>query len=125
MANQPVSMARRHVLGDISHRCEPIDNVPVYLDDALGEILGYADESLGKYADAITFHVEDAVAKKLATGHFTYSFELDYAEDVSAQTTTAQRRIKLNSIQLIQRKAYVKPPAKAKAGETVPEQTEA
>ncbi|MBK9153557.1 MAG: hypothetical protein IPM25_04985 [Chloracidobacterium sp.] len=108
MANNPVTMARRHVLGDLNYRCEPVQNVPVFLDDTDGETLGFVDESLGKYADAITFHLEDDPCKKLATGQFTYSFEYDYADDTDT-ASPSKRRIKLSSITLISRKGYEKP----------------
>lgn len=109
-------MARRHILGDIAHRCDPLHNVPVYLNDTHGDSLGYADESQGKFADAITFYLDDGFCKKLVTGHFTYSFEFDYAENDEADTSGGKRRIKLNSIQLIERKGYAKPIPKHKAG---------
>lgn len=108
MANNPVTMARRHVLGELNYRCEPVHNVPVYLDDTAGEVLGFVDESSGKYADAITFHLADDVCKKLATGQFTYSFEYDYA-DRSDTASSSKRRIKLSSITLVSRKGYEKP----------------
>jgi hypothetical protein len=102
-------MARRHVLGDLNYRCEPVQNVPVYLDDTAGVMLGYVDENLGKYADAITFHLADDVCKKLATGQFTYSFEYDYADGDDTANVPSRRRIKLSSITLISRKGYTKP----------------
>lgn len=123
MANNPVTLARRHVLGDLNFRCEPVQNVPVFLDDTDGETLGFVDESLGKYADAITFHLEDDLCKKLATGQFTYSLDYDYA-DVEDTASPSKRRIKLSSITLISRKGYEKPlprraaAAKADAAET-------
>jgi hypothetical protein len=79
------------------------------LDDAAGEMLGFVDESLGKYADAITFHLADDFCKKLATGHFTYSFEYDYADGNDTATAPSRRRIKLSSITLVSRKGYEKP----------------
>ena len=109
MANNPVTMARRHVLGELNYRCEPVRNVPVYLDDTAGEMLGFVDENLGKYADAITFHLADDVCKKLATGQFSYSLEYDYADGDDIATTPSKRRIKLSSITLISRKGYEKP----------------
>lgn len=109
MANNPVTMARRHVLGELNYRCEPVQNVPVYLDDTAGEMLGFVDESSGKYADAITFHLADDFCKKLATGQFTYSFEYDYADGSDTAAAPSKRRIKLNSITLVSRKGYEKP----------------
>lgn len=108
MANNPVTMARRHILGELNHRCEPVENVPVFLDNDAGEMLGFVDESLGKYADAITFHLADDVCKKLAMGQYTYSFEYDYADEEIA-FAPSKRRVKLNSITLVTRKGYPKP----------------
>ncbi|MCC6327271.1 MAG: hypothetical protein IT174_02060 [Acidobacteria bacterium] len=109
MANNPVTMARRYVLGELNVRCEPVENVPVYLDDTAGEMLGFVDESLGKYADAITFHLAEDVCKKLATGQFTYSLEYDFADGNDTAAASSKRRIKLSSITLVSRKGYQKP----------------
>lgn len=109
MGNHPVTMARRHVLGDLNGRCEPVSDVPVYLNDTAGEMLGHVDESLGKYADAITFHLADDVCKKLATGQYTYSFEYEYAGVDDTESAPSKRRIRLSSITLVMRKGYDKP----------------
>jgi hypothetical protein len=119
MSHNPVTMARRHVLGDLNHRCEPIQSVPVYLNDTTGEMLGYVDESLGKYADAITFHLADDVCKKLATGQFTYSFEYDYADGSDTASAPSKRRIRLGSITLVARKGYDKPVSRSVAAAKV------
>lgn len=118
MANNPVTMARRHVLGELNYRCEPVQGVPVYLDNTTGEMLGFVDQGTDKYADAITFHLADDVCKKLATGHFTYSFEYDYADGTDT-AASSKRRIKLSSITLISRKGYEKPIPRRLAGATV------
>jgi hypothetical protein len=118
-------MARRHVLGELYSRCEPVVDVPVYLNDTAGELLGYADESHGKYADAFTFHIADDICKKLAAGHFTYSFEYEFADQAESGVPAARRRIQLSSILLIMRKGYEKPvsrsvqAAKAEAAKAV------
>jgi len=114
MITGPLSIARRHVLGDFHHRCESIVSVPVYLENAEGEMLGYADESLGHYADAFCFHLAEDVCKKLSSGHFTYSFDFEYSGDDGIPQS--RRPIKLNSIMLVPRKGYAKPiPRHAKA----------
>lgn len=118
MSTNTISMARSHILGEISGRCEPVQSVPVYLNDKYGEILGYADESLGKYADAITFHLDEGFGKKLTMGHFTYSFDFDYINADPAQVSPQKRRIRLNSILLVERKGYARPESKRKAGDT-------
>lgn len=116
MSHQPLTMARRHILGDLYSRCEPASGVPVYLNDQGGEMLGYVDESFGKYADAFTFHIADDICKKLAAGHFTYSFDYDYADGSDTTTAPAKRRIRLNSIMLIMRKGYDKPVSRSVNG---------
>jgi len=111
MITGPLSLSRRHVLGDIYGRCESIASIPVYMTNAEGEMLGYVDEGLGHYADAFCFHLAEDICKKLSSGHFTYSFDFDYTGD--AKLPTRQRRIKLNSIVLVPRKGYEKPIPKA------------
>ncbi len=113
MAHSPITMARRHILGDLNQRCEPIQSVPVHLDEMTGEMLGFADESLGKYADAVTFHLADDVCKKLSMGQFTYSIEYDYADVDDVSAAPSKRRIKLTSITLVSRKGYEKPVARS------------
>jgi hypothetical protein len=114
MGNSPLSITRRHVLGDYYGRCNSIVSIPVYLETTGGEMLGYADECLGHYADAFSFHLSEEVCKKLSAGHFTYSFDFDYCRE--AGVSQHRQRIKLNSIILVMRKGYAKPiPRNAKA----------
>ena len=89
------------------------DGVPVYLNDATGEKLGFVDESLGKYADAFTFHLSEDVCKKLAGGQFIYSFDYHFSESAAAASSPGRRRIKLISIFLTMRKGYEKPVARS------------
>ena len=114
MITSPVTLSRRHVLGEFHSRCLPIVNVPVYLDSLEGEMIGYADEGLGIYADAYRFHLSEELCKKLSSGHFTYSFDYDYV-DKDDKTLQGKRRIKLNSILLNSRKGYARPVPKNKA----------
>jgi hypothetical protein len=100
-------MSRRHVLGEYYSRCDAIVSVPVYLESSKGEMLGYADQGLGHYADAFSFHVPDDVCKKLSAGYFTYSFEFNYVERKAIPGR--QRRVKISSISLIPRQNYEKP----------------
>ena len=111
MAYSPLSMTRRHVLGDLYARCDSIKKVPVYLCDVdkKPELLGYADESLGQYADAFSFHISDDFCKKLSAGQFTYSFDYDLLGPASAGV---RRRIRLKSINLNARKGYPRPAPK-------------
>lgn len=103
-------MSRRHVLGDLYSRCEAVVSVPVYLDDTAGEMLGYVDEGLGHYADAFSFHLPDDVCKKLSSGYFTFAFDFSYAD---AAPQGSSRKVKLNSISLVARQNYEKPPSRA------------
>src|SRR5438105_2794440 len=113
MIHQPLTMSRRHVLGDLNSRCEPAADVPVFLDAPGGELLGHVDESHGRYADAFTFHLDDQVCKKLATGHFDYSFDYDFASDGDSSLPAGRRRIRLTHIILKSRKGYEKPVSKS------------
>ncbi len=104
MSYSPLAIKKSRVLGDIYKNCEPIESIPVYMDDASGELLGYADESLGHYADAFVFHLSEDVCKKLSSGHYNYGF--DY-EVVDKQPDKA-RHFKLNYIMLVGRKIATK-----------------
>lgn len=98
MAYTPLSIARRHVLGDLYSRCDKVDEIPVYLGTETGLRLGFANEGLGHYADAISFHLPEDVCKKLSAGYFRYSFGYDYADPASP---ARPQRIKLNYICLL------------------------
>lgn len=109
MTYSPLSLSRRHVLGDLYGRCDPIvEGVPVYLDGETPELLGQADQCLGHYADAVSFHLSDDYCKKLSAGHFTYSFNYEHSDPEEV----GRKRIRINSITLIARKAYQKPVSK-------------
>lgn len=101
MTYSPLALKRRQVLGDLYPICDNLEMVPVHLDNAEGEKIGYVDESLGHYADAYLFHLPEDVCKKLSTGHYLYSFDYDYADP---ESTGRNRRIKLNYIFLTGRK---------------------
>ena len=109
MSNAPLTMSRRHILGDLNSRCEPALNVPVFLDSSDGELLGHVDESLGRYADAITFHLDDQLCKRFAAGQFAHLLEYEFAGDDDASLPANRRRIRLGSIILKPRKGYEKP----------------
>jgi hypothetical protein len=108
----PLNLARRHVLGDLYGRCERAEQVPVYLNSTDGERLGFADESLGIYADAFTFHIPEDYCKKLSAGHFTYTLDYEYTGGKKPANSTAKRLVRLNSIVLVMRKGYDKPAPK-------------
>lgn len=102
-------MSRRHILGDLYSRCEPALNVPVFLDSPDGELLGHVDESLGRYADAITFHLGDQLNKRFAAGQFAHLLEFEFAGEDDASLPANRRRVRLGSIILKLRKGYEKP----------------
>lgn len=101
MTYSPIAIKRLQVLGDLYAACDNIEEVPVHLDNAEGEQVGFADQSLGHYADAFLFHLPEDICKKLSTGHYIYSFDYDYADP---ESTGRNRRIKLNYIFLTGRK---------------------
>ena len=114
MSYSPLTLARRHVLGDLYATCDhATKDIPVYLNDTNGERLGHVDESLGKYADAFTFHLSEEICRRLAGGHFTYSFDYHSSETIAAALTPRRRRIRLTSIFLTMRKGYDKPVPKS------------
>jgi len=80
MSFEKLSVSRRHVLGQLHGRCEPIDLVPVFMDTNQGAEVGFADQSLGRYADAFSFHLPADVCKKLSSGQFSFSFGYDVAD---------------------------------------------
>ncbi|MGI8813287.1 MAG: hypothetical protein ACR2IH_12285 [Pyrinomonadaceae bacterium] len=121
MAYSPLSISRRHVLGDLHNRCEPIENIPVYLVDNGGEVLGHVDQSLGHYADAFSFHLPEDICKRLSSGQFGFSFDYEYCGDASLKGSN--RKIKLNYICLTPLTPPVKPaiPRAAKLVEAIQE----
>jgi len=114
MSYSPLTLSRRHVLGNLYGRCDrTTKDIPVYLNDGQGEKLGFVDESLGQYADAFTFHLSEEVCKRLAGGQFTYSFDYHFSEAASHARVSNNRRIRLVSVFLTMRKGYDKPVPKS------------
>lgn len=103
MTHGPISLKRRHVLGDLYSRCERIASIPVFLDTPEGEPIGYVDEGLGHYADAFVFHLPEDICKKLSTSGFVYSFSYDFADD-NTSLRDGKRRVRLTNICLTARK---------------------
>lgn len=101
MSYSPLAVKRLSVLGDLYGKCETIESIPVYLDSTSGELLGYADESLGRYADAFLFRLPEDVCKKLSTGHYIYSFDYDF---LKSEDEKSKKRIVLNCFILTGRK---------------------
>ncbi len=106
MAYSPLAIKRRNILGDLYNFCETVENLPVFLENEMEEQIGFADESLGHYADAFLFHLPEEICKKLSTGHYNYAFDYEYLENTG--TITKKKRIKLNHILLVGRKVVVK-----------------
>jgi hypothetical protein len=95
MQYSPLAIKRRYILGNLADKCDTINKIPVYLNDKSGEPIGYADESMGRYADAFLFHLPEDICKRLSTNG--YDLEIDY--DVSNPEDNARNeRINLNYI---------------------------
>lgn len=108
MANAPLMLSRRHVLGDLYAKCDRLTSVPVFWQDAQGSPLGFVEESAGSYADAFTFHIGEEFCKKLAAGQLLCRFNYEYA-DKTGKKSKAGRRLKLTSFVLESRQNYEKP----------------
>jgi hypothetical protein len=100
MQYSPLAIKRRYILGSLADKCDPINKIPVYLNDKSGEPIGFADESLGRYADAFLFHLPEDVCKKLSTNG--YDLDVDYVVS-QENANTGKERIKLNYIVLTSR----------------------
>lgn len=105
MAYSPLAIKRRNILGDLYNFCETVENIPVYLENEPSEQIGFADESLGHYADAFLFHLPEDICKKLSTGHYNYAFDYELLEKDEAIEN--KKRIKLNHITLVGRRIRV------------------
>jgi hypothetical protein len=99
MSYSPIAIKRLNVLDKIYNQCDAIENIPVFLDNESGELLGYVDESLGHYADAFTFHLPENICKKLSSSLYDYNFGFEYAEKTSSVVNN--KRINLKHIVLI------------------------
>lgn len=109
-----LSVSRRHVLGTLYDRCDAIEgSIPVYLSGGdPPDLLGYADQSLGHYADAFSFHLDGDSCKKLSAGQFSYSIGYEHSESHAAGE---RGRVRLTSITLVRHKGYEKPVKAVKA----------
>ena len=86
-------------------------SIPVYLaGEEAAVVIGHADESLGHYADAMSFHLEHDECKKLSSGNFSFSITYELSDKPGAPGSRS--RVKVTSITLTGRKSYEKPPAK-------------
>ena len=102
MSYSPLAIKRSYVLGEIYKQCDPIESIPVYMNDQSGEPLGYVDEGLGHYADAFTFNLPETICKQMSASHFDYAFGYEYAE--KTDDAVGRKRIKLNHILLMVKK---------------------
>lgn len=108
--HSPVTLSRRHVLGDLYARCDALTgHVPVYLDGGEGEPLGHANEESGTFADAISFFLDDENCKKLSSGYFTFALNCNL---LKAADKNIRERVVVESITLVGRKNYDKPIAR-------------
>jgi hypothetical protein len=96
MNYSPLAIRRNYILGNIYLQCDPIESIPVYLNEVSGELLGYVDEGLGPYTDAFLFHLPEDICKRLSSGQYQYGF--DY--DVLSGQNDKKQRVKLNCIVL-------------------------
>jgi hypothetical protein len=107
MDHTPITLAKGHVLGSLYWRCEAIsESVPVYMSGDEQELLGHASEASGTFADAISFHLDGDLCKKLAAGHF--SLAVDYSP-LEPDDKSALGRVIIHSFTLVGRKNYEKP----------------
>jgi hypothetical protein len=99
MSYSPIAIKRSNILGKIYTQCDAIESIPVYLNDETGELLGYADESMGRYADAFLFHLPETICKQLSMSHYDYAFGFEYSQQ--KEPTPSKMRIKLNHVVLV------------------------
>ena len=78
----------------------------MYLAGGEPDLLGYADEALGHYADAFSFHLDADSCKRLSAGQFSYDIGYEHSEP---HTEGTRGRVKLTSITLVRHKGYEKP----------------
>ena len=117
----PQQQLCRHVLGDLYERCDSITAaIPVYLAGDEPTLLGHADESLGHYADAFSFHLDTDSCKKLSAGQYTYMIGYDHTDP---KGKGSRQRIKLTSITLKGREGYAKPIGKQRSAEAAAAET--
>ena len=105
MVYGPLTMSRRHVLGDLYNTCDHAESVPVYLHAPGGELLGHAEEG-NRYADVMTFHISEENCKRMAGGQFGFSFGTEYTGPEKPGDRRSTRRIRLTSIHLVPRQGY-------------------
>jgi hypothetical protein len=96
MQYSPLAIKRRYILGKLTDKCDTINKIPVYLNDKSEAPIGFADESMGRYADAFLFHLPEDVCKRLSTNG--YDLEIDYDVSEPDAKNGKNERITLNYI---------------------------
>ena len=109
MANTPLTLSRRHVLGDLYPQCERLTSVPVFWESVVGSPLGFVEEGTTSHGDAFTFHIDEQLCRKLAAGQILCLFNYEFAEESNGGTPRGKRRIKLTSFVLSTRPDEDKP----------------
>lgn len=89
-----LTLKRKHVLGNLYNKCENISSIPVYLEGNTNDAIGTADEELGRYTDAFSFHLPEDICKKLSSNGYVVAFDYDFCDKTS-------RKIKLNHFVLV------------------------
>ena len=112
MAHSPLTLSRRHVLGDLYAQCDPVDSIPIYWNDLEGSEIGFVDQSSGEYADAFTFHMGEEFCRKLAAGQIVCHFNYESLGKTAKSATPNRTRFRLTSFVLVSRKGYEKPTPK-------------
>ena len=102
MNYSPLTIKREFVLGKIYNQCDPVESIPVYMRDQSGELLGFVDESMGRYADAFLFHLPESVCKQLSSNRYNYAFDFEYSDQTTQSVN--KKRIKLKHILLVEKK---------------------
>lgn len=100
MPYAPLTLSRRHVLGDLYSQCDPVASVPVFWHDVQGTPVGFVNESSGEYSDAFVFDIGEEFCKKLAGGQLLCQFNYEYADAAASRSTREKRRVRLTSFVL-------------------------
>lgn len=112
MTHKALTFSRRHILGDLYDRCDPVVSVPIYWNNILDSSLGYVEEGTDKYVDAFTFYMSEELCKKLAAGQLTCSFDYEYVK-ASKSVPAGRRRIKVTAFILVRPKTAEPLPSKS------------
>lgn len=117
MANNSLTLSRKHVLGDLYSRCDPVESVPIYWSDPSGPMVGFVGEAEGDYSDAFTFHMSDDLCRKLAGGQVLCRFNYEFAGETDQANAKTKRRLSLTSFVLTAPPIHGKPPVEISAAE--------